>query len=38
MSRFKHSQLHFIFEKVFKFLVKLEKQCVKALQINLTSL
>ena len=33
--QFKCFQLHFIFErvKVFKFLVKLDKQCVKALQI-----
>ena len=33
--QFKCFQLHFIFErvKVFKFLVKLDKQCVKAIQI-----
>ena len=33
--QFKCFQLHFIFErvKVFKFVVKLDKQCVKAIQI-----
>ena len=35
ISQFKCFQLHFIFErvKVLKFVVKLDKQCVKAVQI-----